>query len=341
MRPRLSTLAAGCAVRLASAAVTHANPPGAGSMHTQIWSDEFNGTNAAGLNATKWGLGPAPVGRHAPQRRLREHHCRGQFLHRRHGQSRPRRAARQFPRDGRDNATDCYIDQPIYGLTPNTDYIFTGWGNVGSAYWPYVRLGVENYGGAEVNQDISSYGFTQATLPFTTSETSTTANVFAYMPTLYGDTVVDDFNVRPAAAITDRGFESADTFYYWTGNGATYGPQSVASNNARSGCCCLAFHGAAHAWAGAGQDLAGLKPNTTYQLSAWLKTNGQGTVIGVKNHNSATAEVQATNTSGTTCTRSALSFTTGATNTTATSTSDSDAASAGMRQRFYKIQVGP
>lgn len=218
----------------------------------------------------------------------------------------------------KDNATDCSADQAIYGLTPNTDYIFTGWGNVGASSWPYVRVGVKNHGGVEVRQDISSNGFTQATLPFTTGTSNTTANVFASMPTMWGDTVVDDFNVRPAAAITDRGFESADTFYYWTGNGTTYGAQSVASNNARSGGYCLALNGAAHAWAGAGQDIVGLKPGTTYQLSAWLKTNGQGTVIGVKNYNGTTAEVQVTNTSTTTYTRSAVNFTTGASNTTAT-----------------------
>ena len=218
----------------------------------------------------------------------------------------------------KDNATDCYADQLIYGLAPNTDYIFTGWGNVGSAAWPYVRIGVKNYGGAEVKQDISSNGFTQATLAFTTGAANTTANVFAYMPTMWGDTVVDDFNVRPAAAITDRGFESADTFYYWTGSGTTYGPQAVVNSNARSGGYCLRFDGAAHAWAGAGEDLAGLRPNTTYELSAWLKTNGQGTKIGVKNYNGTTAEVQATNSSTTAYTRSALTFTTGASNTTAT-----------------------
>ena len=511
MRPHFSSLAAGCAVLLASAAVTRANPPGAASMHTLIWSDEFNGTNAAGLDAAKWGWGqlpwggthhnsgyastivagnsyidgtgnlvlgvrpgsfPASDGTTQPfsegmiysqgkfdfaygysEVRANVSSATGSWpafwmlmngwppevdvmewfksesnrmhtglawnnsgstswddvntydpsvqdswhtwaldwspgrmaIYKDGTDQRWATSGDRVPTDpmyfilnsgvqsgqtswwhdtlfdyirvwkrnqyvyngsfekwngpwyregntsvngglGRggsrgmrlhdDNGVNCYIDQPIYGLRPNADYVFTGWGNVGATYWPYVRLGVKNYGGSEVNQDISSNGFTQATLPFTTGTTSTTANVFAYMPTMWGDTVVDDFNVRPAAALLDGGFESADTFYYWTGNGTTYGSQGIANSNARSGGYCLAINGAAHVASGAGQDVVGLKPNTTYRFSGWARNAAPGVRFGVKDFGGADHYTEIV--SGGTYTRGTVEFTTGATNTTAT-----------------------
>ena len=218
------------------------------------------------------------------------------------------------------DATDCYAEQPTYGLKPNTDYIFTGWGNVGASTWPAVRIGVKNHGGAEVSKDISSNGFTQATLPFTTGATNTTASVFAWMPTMWGNTVVDDFNVRPAANLTDRGFEGGDSFYYWTGNGTTYGNQFVANYNARSGgyCSKLSWNNAPAGASGVGQDVVGLAPNTTYKLSAWGRNNWQGTILGVKNFDGTTSEQQQNINTGDSYGRGEVTFTTGASNTTAT-----------------------
>ncbi len=215
-----------------------------------------------------------------------------------------------------DNGVNCYVDQPVYGLRPNADYVFTGWQHTGSGYWPAIRIGVKNFGGAEVNQDSSSPTFVQAVLPFTTGTTNTTANVFAWMPTMWGDTVVDDFNVRPAAALLDGGFESADTFYYWTGNGTTYGAQSVVNNNARSGGYCLAINGAAHVASGAGQDVVGLKPSTTYRFSCWAKNASPGVRFGVKDFGGTEKFTEVV--SNATYVRGTVEFTTGAASTTAT-----------------------
>ena len=213
-----------------------------------------------------------------------------------------------------DTTANCYIDQPVYGLVPNTDYIFTGWEHTGPNYWPAIRIGAKNFGGAEVNMDSISPSFVQATLPFTTGATNTTANVFAWMPTTWGDTVVDDFNVRPAAAITDRGFESADLFYYWTT--LTYGAASVVAGNARSGGYALRFAGAAHVASGAGQEIVGLKPNTAYRFSAWEKgaAANQPVLFGVKDYGGTETSVSLT---ASAWTRGSVNFTTGATNTSA------------------------
>jgi thermitase len=67
---------------------------------------------------------------------------------------------------------------------------------------------------------------------------------------------------------------------------------------------------------GVGQVITGLRPNTTYKLSASLRVNtvGDSVVLGVKNHGNAEVKVTA---QSTTMTTKELTFTTGATSTSA------------------------
>ncbi len=208
------------------------------------------------------------------------------------------------------------LTQTVYGLQPNTDYVMTGWGNVGANSWPPVTFGVQNYGASTRTQDISSNGFSMAAIPFTTGQSNTSADLFATITTTWGNVYVDNVNIQPAAEITDRSFESGDSFYYW--NAATYGPEQIVSGNARSGAFCVRFDGTKGQAAGVGQNIAGLVPNTTYQLSAWSRNSWQGTKIGVKNFDGTANEPQADISADQTYSQGVVNFTTGPSNTTAT-----------------------
>ena len=204
-------------------------------------------------------------------------------------------------------------EQTVAGLVPGVPYVLTGWGTVGAAAWPEIRLGVKNHGGAQVYDGISSTGFTEAEVPFTMGMSEKSARVFAWVPTQYGDAFVDDVQVRRAAATMDAGFESGVADEFW----APYGDTLVHSwAPVRSGGYAFRFNNAA-ADRGTEQIVRGLTAGATYRFSCWMRTDNQSLLLGVKNHGAAQTSTSRTGT-GNTWTRHTHTFTMGATATSAT-----------------------
>jgi beta-glucanase (GH16 family) len=212
------------------------------------------------------------------------------------------------------NTSGGRVAQKVAGLLPNTPYVVRGWGNVGSRTWPDVRIGARDYGGAETFASIWSNGFTAAEKVFVTGASNSTADVFAWVPTQYGDCHADDIEIRRAGRFTNGGFESGDGSHW-----APYGDTLVQSWGGvfrRSGTSALRLNANAAA-RGAEHAVYGLKPATAYTLSVWAKGNGQPVRLGVKNHGGADAFSTVTGAGGN-WTKGSHSFTTGATHTSAT-----------------------
>lgn len=212
------------------------------------------------------------------------------------------------------NTSGGRVAQKVAGLLPNTPYVVRGWGNVGSRTWPDVRIGARDYGGAETYASIWSNGFTAAEKVFVTGASSSTADVFAWVPTQYGDCYADDIEIRRAGRVTNGGFELGDGSH-WAPYGDTL-VQSWGGGFRRSGNSAFRLNGNA-AVRGAEHAVYGLKPATAYTLSAWAKGNGQPVRLGVKNHGGTEAFSTMTG-SGGNWTKGSHNFTTGADITSAT-----------------------
>ncbi|MES2475564.1 MAG: family 16 glycosylhydrolase [Verrucomicrobiota bacterium] len=206
------------------------------------------------------------------------------------------------------------VAQKVVGLLQNTPYVVRGWGDVGSRTWPDIRFGARDYGGPETFASVWSNGYTSADAVFTTGASNTTADVFAWVPTQYGDCYGDDIEIRRAGRFTNGGFETGDASQ-WNLYGDSL-VQSWGGAFCRSGSSALRLNGSA-AVRGGEHPLYGLKPETTYSVSAWVKGNGQPVQLGVKGHGSAEATTPVTG-SGGAWTRGSHSFTTGPGMTTAT-----------------------
>ena len=207
-------------------------------------------------------------------------------------------------------------EQTAYGLMPNTTYILTGWGRSGGNWWPAMRMGVKNYGGADTYDATTNPSWDPLNVTFTTGPTSTQARVYLYVPESWGTAYADDLKLRHAAAVDNPHFETGELENFW--NVATYGDAAINWGSARSGSCCVRFNGSAHATAGVGQQVSGLTPNTTYELSAWSRNSWQGTKIGAINYDSTGAEVQYDISADQTYGKGTVSFRTGSNYTTAT-----------------------
>jgi beta-glucanase (GH16 family) len=206
------------------------------------------------------------------------------------------------------------VAQKVAGLLPNTPYVVRGWGSVGSRAWPDIRIGARDYGGPETYASVWSDGFTAAQSIFVTGASHSTADVFAWVPTQYGDCHADDLEIRRAGRVTNGGFELGDATH-WTAYGDTL-VQSWGGAFRRSGTSAFRLNGNA-AIRGIEHAVHGLKPATSYTVSAWAKGNGQPVRLGVKNHGGAEAFSTVTGTGGT-WTKGSHNFTTGAANTSAT-----------------------
>jgi autotransporter-associated beta strand protein len=208
---------------------------------------------------------------------------------------------------------DSSFEQTVHGLLPNTEYRLFGWGSVGSRVWPDIRIGVKNHGNPELYASIWSNGFTQAQVPFSTGAANTSARVYAWVPTQYGDCYADDLEVRRDAQINNAGFDNGETWPWYV-----YGDAFVHDWDTyqRSGGHALRFNGSATA-RGAEQTIYGLQPSTPYTLSCWVRTGSQPLRLGVKNH--GLSETYATFTgTGNTWQRATHAFTTGTAATSAT-----------------------
>ncbi len=94
-------------------------------------------------------------------------------------------------------ATSSGAEQTITGLTPNTTYVLTGWGEAASA-GNCIYVGVKNYGGTEIKQCLSGTTYTEGTVIFTTGSTNTTALIYLWAPsTNTGNTWGDDLALSP------------------------------------------------------------------------------------------------------------------------------------------------
>lgn len=204
-------------------------------------------------------------------------------------------------------------EQSVHGLLPNTEYRVLGWGNVGSRTWPDIRIGVKNFGGTETYQSLWSNGFTQAQVPFVTGSANSSARVYARVPTQWGDCYADDVEIRRDGQINNSGFEFGET-WPWSvfGDALLHDWDSFV----RSGSHAFRLNASA-ASRGAEQTVYGLKPNTAYTLSAWVRTAGQPIRFGVKNHGAAETFTTFTGT-GNTWQRAAHTFTTASGATSAT-----------------------
>lgn len=212
------------------------------------------------------------------------------------------------------NTSGGRIAQKVAGLLPNSPYIVRGWGNVGSRSWPDVRIGAREYGGNETYTSIWSNGFSAGEKVFVTGSSNSTADIFAWVPTQYGDCYVDDIEIRRAGRLTNGGFESGDSSHW-----APYGDALVQSWGGvyrRSGNCALRLNMNAAA-RGAEQTIYGLKPSTTYTLSAWVRGNSQPVRLGVKNHGGTESNASVT-ASGGNWAMGSHRFTTGASSHSAT-----------------------
>ena len=211
------------------------------------------------------------------------------------------------------NTSGGRVAQRVVGLLPNTPYVVRGWGNVGSRTWPDVRIGARDYGGPEVWASIWSNGFTEGIAGFTTGAAHSSADVFAWVPTQYGDCYADEIEIRRAGRFTNGGFEIGDGSHWtifgdalvqgWGGNFRRAGSHALRLNQSTSSRGCE-------------QRVFGLKANTTYTASAWIRGAGQAIRLGVKNHGASETFAAATGTGA--WTRISHTFTTGAATTTAT-----------------------
>ncbi len=206
------------------------------------------------------------------------------------------------------------VEQTVAGLLPNTPYVVRGWGDVGSRYWPDIRFGARNHGGAETWVSVWSNGYTAGDKAFVTGPANSTADVFAWVPTQYGDCRADDVEIRRAGRVTNGGFESGDATH-WSLSGDCF-VHGWGGAYRRSGACALRLNTSAAA-RGAEHEIRGLKPSTTYTLGAWLKGDGQPVRLGVKNHGAEETSSTVTG-SGGGWTPGSHTFTTGPSNTSAT-----------------------
>ncbi len=221
------------------------------------------------------------------------------------------RSATQGVRVNPNTTAGSSLEQNIYGLLPATNYVFTGWANAAATPSTPIRLGVKNHGGTQTYQSIGGSAYAQATVPFTTGATNTTATVFAWQPTQYGDAYVDDFLVRRAATVNNGSLETGLPGAW----GSLYGGAAVSRDGTNySGDYALRIPVSTSS-AGVEQDIVGLAPSTTYRVSAWTTNGSVALTLGVKNHGGTQVS---TNVAASAWTRGTVDFTTGAASTTAT-----------------------
>jgi len=170
------------------------------------------------------------------------------------------------------------LTQVISGLAPNTDYTLTGWAKVGTAGEP-VYIGVKNFGGTELNGDVTSTNYTQVVLPFKTGSSSTSAEIYCWRNQGTTPAVCDNFVLVqgtqvPTVVSSNGDFENGTASWTLVGG-------SLVNSGAQSGN--NAFQTSA-AFSGVQQTISGLTPNTQYTLSGWAKvgTAGEAVYIGVK-----------------------------------------------------------
>ena len=197
------------------------------------------------------------------------------------------------------------IAKNVTGLTGNTNYTLTAWiKNTQPGEQTY--LGVENYGGSEVNVNTSSSLYTQLSIGFKTGPSITSADIYVWKNAGSNPSFVDDISLF--SYIPNPGFETGSLAPWNNTNNAT-----VVANNAYDGSYAVQT---GTSYSGADMVVTGLTPGTKYTLTAWLKNAAPGnlTFLGVKSYGGVETN---TGTSATAYTQLKVTFTTGNNNTTA------------------------
>ena len=181
--------------------------------------------------------------------------------------------------------TRCSIFQKINGLKPNTTYKVSVF--IKSENNEAALLKVRFYGDKDITRRYSKSQYGEVTATFKTGPDNTSARIalLKYAEGATGKTWFDDLSVTEVGAVsrpqnnkervtvklssknllTNSGFE--DGIKGWNkGKGC---PIYSVKNNARSGESALMFEGTR---CGVFQNVKGLKPNTTYKVTAYIKS---------------------------------------------------------------------
>ena len=182
--------------------------------------------------------------------------------------------------------TKCSIFQKVNGLKPNTTYKVSAY--IKSENNEPALLKIRFYGGADITRRYSKSEYGEVTTTFKTGPDNTSARIalLKYADGATGKTWFDDISVtevglKPSSQnnlgnnqpvvssgmnlLKNSGFESGTTGWN-KGKGC---PIYSVNNNARSGNSALMFEGTK---CSIFQKVNGLKPNTTYKVSAYIKS---------------------------------------------------------------------
>jgi hypothetical protein len=85
--------------------------------------------------------------------------------------------------------------EQVVTVDPSTSYTLTGWAKMASGSSGDIIIGVKDYGGSQLTENISSTSYTQASIDFTSGSSNTTAKIFCYRHTGTGYAYCDDFSV--------------------------------------------------------------------------------------------------------------------------------------------------
>ncbi|QHW31408.1 cellulase family glycosylhydrolase [Paenibacillus rhizovicinus] len=198
------------------------------------------------------------------------------------------------------------VEQELTGLSPGTSYTVSAWVK-NAAAGDLVYLGVKNFGSTDIVATTTSAAYTQLTITFTTGSANTSATIYVWKNGGTAATYADDFTIF-SPPLQNPGFETGVLSPWTTQNNAV-----LSTTNVHSGTRAVNI-GTSNT--GVEQNIAGLSPNTTYTLSAWVKNAAAGDVVYLGAKNFGGAEVNTTTTSAT-YTQLSITFTTGSANTTA------------------------
>ena len=191
----------------------------------------------------------------------------------------------------RFEGTRCGVFQNINGLKPNTEYKVSA--HMKSENNEAVLLKVRFYGGEDITRRYNKSEYGEVTVTFKTGPENTSARIalLKYVAGATGRSWFDDLSVVEVGSksiaknnnssttknlLNNSGFENG-TKGWNKGKGC---PINAVKNNSRSGNSALMFEGTK---CGVFQKLSGLKPNTTYKVSAYIKSeNNEAGLLKVR-----------------------------------------------------------
>ena len=191
----------------------------------------------------------------------------------------------------RFEGTRCGVFQNINGLKSNTEYKVTAY--MKSENNEAVLLKVRFYGGEDITRRYNKSEYGEVTFTFKTGPENTSARIalLKYVAGATGRSWFDDLSVVEVGynsiaknnnssttknLLNNSGFENG-TKGWNKGKGC---PINAVNNNSRSGNSALMFEGTK---CGVFQKLSGLKPNTTYKVSAYIKSeNNEAGLLKVR-----------------------------------------------------------